>query len=68
LDMTTARAALKNAYPDYKIYRGSTFAIARMMSDLKYVSHDVSTDNIDRHIDYRFLAEAVQKPKADLGF
>jgi ABC-type nitrate/sulfonate/bicarbonate transport system substrate-binding protein len=67
LDMTTARAALKNAYPDYRIYRGSAFAIAGMMSDLKYVSRDVSAD-IDRHIDYRFLAEAVKKPKGDLGF
>jgi len=67
LDKATAQAALKNAFPDYRIYRGSTFAIARMMSDLRYVSRDVSAD-IDRHMDYRFLAEAVKKPKADLGF
>ncbi len=67
LDKAIAQAALNNLFPDYKMYRASTFAIARMMSDLKYVSHDVSSD-IDRHMEYRFLAEAANKPRGDLGY
>ena len=67
LDKAIAQAALNNLFPDYKMYRASTFAIARMMSDLKYVSHDVSAD-IDRHMEYRFLAAAANKPRGDLGY
>ena len=67
LDRTIAQAALNNLFPDYKMYRGSTFAIGRMMSDLRYVSHDVSAD-IDRRMNYRFLVEAANRPRADLGY
>jgi ABC-type nitrate/sulfonate/bicarbonate transport system substrate-binding protein len=67
LDKATAQAALKNAFPDYRMYRGSTFAIARMMNELRYVSRDVSAD-IDGRMDYRFLTQAVNKPKGDLGY
>jgi hypothetical protein len=67
LNRPIAEAALQNLYPDYKMYRSSTFAIARMMRDLRYVSHDVSAD-IDGHMDYRFLAQATKKAKEDLGY
>jgi ABC-type nitrate/sulfonate/bicarbonate transport system substrate-binding protein len=67
LNRPIAEAALQNLYPDYKMYRGSTFAIARMMRDLRYVSRDVSAD-IDGHMDYRFLAQATRKAKEDIGF
>jgi ABC-type nitrate/sulfonate/bicarbonate transport system substrate-binding protein len=67
LNRPIAEAALQNLYPDYKMYRGSTFAIARMMRDLRYVSRDVSAD-IDGHMDYRFLAQATRKAKEDIGY
>jgi len=67
LDKAIAQAALNNLFPDYKMYRGSTFAIARMMSDLRYVSRNVETD-IDRRIDYRFLVKAANKSRGDLGY
>ncbi|HWN49001.1 MAG TPA: ABC transporter substrate-binding protein, partial [Xanthobacteraceae bacterium] len=67
LDKAIAQAALNNLFPDYKMYRGSTFAIARMMSDLRYVSRDVATD-IERRMDYRFLVEAANKSRGDLGY
>ncbi|WP_241911543.1 ABC transporter substrate-binding protein [Telmatospirillum siberiense] len=67
LDQKIAAAALKNAYPDYAMYRGSTQAIAKMMRDLNYISHDVSAD-IDKNMDYDFLSQATGKPKSELGY
>jgi len=67
LDRTIAQAAMQNAFPDYRMYRGATFAIAGMMKELNYVSRDVSAD-ADRHMDYRFLAEATTRAKGDLGY
>lgn len=67
LDRPIAEAALKNLYPDYRMYRGTTAAIARMMKDLRYVSRDVTAD-IERHMDYRFLAEATKKEKREIGY
>jgi ABC-type nitrate/sulfonate/bicarbonate transport system substrate-binding protein len=67
LDRPIAQAALKNLYPDYRMYRGKTAAIARMMKGLRYVSRDVTAD-IEGHMDYRFLAEAAKKEKKDIGY
>ena len=67
LDRPVAQAALKNLYPDYRMYRGTTVAIAQMMKGLKYVSRDVTAD-IEGHMDYRFLAEATKKEKGDIGY
>lgn len=67
LDKAVAAEALKNAFPDYAIHRASTLAIAGMMRDLKYISHDVSAD-VEKNIDYRFLEAATGKPKSELGY
>jgi ABC-type nitrate/sulfonate/bicarbonate transport system substrate-binding protein len=67
LNRTIAQAALKNLYPDYRMYRGTTAAIARMMKDLRYVSRDVTAD-IEAHMDYRFLTEATKKSKGEIGY
>ncbi|MGF6971149.1 ABC-type nitrate/sulfonate/bicarbonate transport system substrate-binding protein [Paraburkholderia sp. WC7.3g] len=67
LDQTVAVESLKNAYPDYHMYRTQTIAIAKMMKDLHYISTDV-TPAIDKNMDYTFLSDATGKPKAALGF
>lgn len=67
LDKTIAAEALKNAFPDYRMHRKSTLAIATMMKDLKYVSRDVSPE-IGKTMDYTFLADVTKKPKAELGY
>ncbi len=67
LDKTIATEALKNAYPDYRMYRQPTQAIATMMKDLKYISSDVSAQ-IDKNMDYSFLMDVTGKPKAALGY
>jgi ABC-type nitrate/sulfonate/bicarbonate transport system substrate-binding protein len=67
LDKAVALAALKNAYPDYKMYRASTLAIVKMMSDLKYIGRDVSAD-AEKFMDYQFLVEATKMPKSELGY
>jgi ABC-type nitrate/sulfonate/bicarbonate transport system substrate-binding protein len=67
LDKAVAQEALKNAYPDYKMYRQSTHAIATMMKDLNYISTDVSAQ-IDKNMDYTFLMDATGKPKTELGY
>jgi ABC-type nitrate/sulfonate/bicarbonate transport system substrate-binding protein len=67
LSRPVAQASLSNLYPDYRMYRGTTAAIAAMMRDMKYVSRDVSTD-IQSHMDYRFLTEATHKAKEDIGY
>jgi ABC-type nitrate/sulfonate/bicarbonate transport system substrate-binding protein len=67
LDKKIAVAALDNAFPDYKIHRQSTLAIAAMMKDLKYISRDVSAD-VEKNLDYSFLEAATKKPKSELGY
>ena len=42
-------------------------AIAVMMKDLKYVSRDVSAD-VEKNMDYSFLADVTKKPKSQLGY
>jgi ABC-type nitrate/sulfonate/bicarbonate transport system substrate-binding protein len=67
LNRPVAQASLGNLFPDYRMYRGTTVAIAGMMRDMKYVSRDVSAD-IEGHMDYRFLAKAANKAKEDIGY
>jgi ABC-type nitrate/sulfonate/bicarbonate transport system substrate-binding protein len=67
LDKAIAAEALKNAYPDYLMHYKSTLAIAVMMKDLKYVSRDVSAD-VEKNMDYSFLADVTKKPKSQLGY
>jgi len=67
LDKTVATEALKNSYPDYKMYRAQTQAIGTMMKELKYISTDVSAQ-IDKNMDYSFLMEVTKKPKSELGY
>jgi ABC-type nitrate/sulfonate/bicarbonate transport system substrate-binding protein len=67
LDKTVASEALKNAWPDYRMYRKPTLAIASMMKDLKYISSDVSAQ-VDKNMDYSFLMAATGKSKAELGY
>ncbi len=67
LDRAVATEALKNAYPDYNMYRQQTHAIAVMMKDLHYTSSDVSS-LIDKNMDYSFLMAVTGKPKTELGY
>jgi ABC-type nitrate/sulfonate/bicarbonate transport system substrate-binding protein len=67
LDAKIAAEALKNAYPDYRMYRTQTKAIAGMMKDLKYVSSDVS-GLAEKNMDYSFLMDVTKKPKTELGY
>ena len=67
LDAAIANEALKNAYPDYRMYRQQTHAIAAMMNDLHYTSTDVSSQ-IDKSMDYSFLMDATKKSKVELGY
>ncbi len=67
LDKSVAAESLKNAFPDYKMYRLKTDAIAKMMRDLHYVSTDV-TPKISANMDYDFLSKATGQPKTALGF
>jgi len=67
LDKAVATEALKNAYPDISMHRGSTHAIADMMLDLKYISRDVSSD-IDKNMNYTFLSDVTGKPAPALGY
>jgi ABC-type nitrate/sulfonate/bicarbonate transport system substrate-binding protein len=67
LDKETVSEALRNAFPDYAMHRNSTLAIAKMMTDLKYISRDVAGD-IEKRIDYSFLEAATKKPKNELGY
>lgn len=67
LDPKIATEALKNAYPDYRMYRTQTKAIAGMMMDLKYVSSDVSA-LAEKNMDYSFLMAVTKKPKTELGY
>lgn len=66
LNKDIAAASLENAFPDYAIHKDSTVAIATMMRELKYISHDVS-DAAVKNIDYRFLEAVTKKPKSELG-
>ncbi len=66
LDRTIATEALKNAYPDYTMYRAATLAIADMMRELKYISRDVTAD-IDKNMNYTFLSAATGKTPKELG-
>ena len=67
LDRGIATEALKNAYPDYNMYRGATLAIADMMKELKYISRDVSGD-ITKNMDYSFLVSVTGKTPKELGY
>ena len=67
LDRGVATEALKNAYPDYNMYRGATLAIADMMKELKYISRDVSGD-ITKNMDYSFLVSITGKTPKELGY
>lgn len=66
LDKAIAAGAIENLQPDYKMYRTQALAIASMMRDLKYISHDVSADLV-KNMDYSFLEAATGKPKSALG-
>lgn len=66
LDKAIAEGAIKNLQPDYKMYRPQALAIAAMMRDLKYISHDVSAE-VTKNMDYSFLEAATGKSKQDLG-
>jgi ABC-type nitrate/sulfonate/bicarbonate transport system substrate-binding protein len=67
LDKAVATEALKNASPDYRMYRPAAQSIGLMMKDLKYISTDVSKQ-IDTHMDYSFLMEATKKSRSELGY
>ncbi len=67
LDRSIATEALKNAYPDYNMYRAATLAIADMMRELKYISKDVSTE-ITKNMDYSFLVSVTGKTPKELGY
>lgn len=67
LDKAVAQEALKNAFPDYKMYRAPTEAIATMMRDLKYISRDVTAE-VGKKMDYQFLEAATKRTKNELGF
>jgi hypothetical protein len=49
------------------MHKDSTLAIAAMMRDLKYISHDVSAA-AEKNLDYKFLETVTNKPKTELGF
>jgi ABC-type nitrate/sulfonate/bicarbonate transport system substrate-binding protein len=66
IDKSLANEALKNAYPDYLMHRNQTQAIATMMRDLKYISHDVSA-KVDKNMDFEFLEAVTGKSEKDLG-
>lgn len=67
LDKNIANEALKNAYPDYNMYRAATLAIADMMRELKYISRDVTAD-INKNMNYSFLTAVTGKSAKDLGY
>lgn len=67
LDKTIAEGAVDNLYPDYKMYRSSAVAIAKMMRDLKYINTDV-TEAVEKNLDYSFLEKVNGKPKTELGY
>jgi hypothetical protein len=67
LEKPMVAEALRNAFPDYAMHRNSTLAIAKMMTDLKYISRDVTAD-IDKRIDYSFLETSTKKSKNELGY
>ncbi len=67
LDKAIATAAMKNLYPDSDMHRAQALAIASMMKDLHYISHDVSAD-VTKDMDYQFLMAATGKPRDQLGY
>ena len=67
LDKSIAEGAVDNLYPDYKMYRSSAVAIAKMMRDLRYINTDV-TEAVDKNLDYSFLEKVTGKPKTELGY
>lgn len=67
LDNAIAVGAVDNLYPDYKMYRESAVAIAKMMRDLKYINTDV-TEAVEKNLDYSFLEKVTGKSKTDLGY
>jgi ABC-type nitrate/sulfonate/bicarbonate transport system substrate-binding protein len=66
LDKTIAEGAIANLDPDYRMYQKEALAIATMMRDLRYISHDVS-GAVVKNMDYSFLEAATGKTKAQLG-
>lgn len=67
MDPKIANEALKNAFPDYKMHRKQAEAVAAMMKNLKYISHDV-TSEVGKHMDYSFLTAVTGKSKTELGY
>lgn len=67
LDTNIAKESLKNAFPDYRMHRRATSAIAKMMKDLNYVQQDVSA-KAEANLNYTFLSEVTGKPKEQLGY
>jgi ABC-type nitrate/sulfonate/bicarbonate transport system substrate-binding protein len=67
LDKDMAGAALENSFPDHALHRSSTIAIAKMMTELKYIARDV-TGEIDKRMDYSFLEAATKQSKNELGY
>lgn len=67
MDDKIGNEALKNAFPDYKMYRNAAIATANMMKELNYISKDVS-DQVEQHMNYQFLSNVTGKPKEELGF
>jgi hypothetical protein len=67
LDKDMAGAALENSFPDHALHRSATVAIAKMMTELKYISRDV-TGEIDKRMDYSFLEAATKQSKNELGY
>lgn len=67
LDKTIATGAVANLEPDYKMYRNSAVAIAKMMHNLKYVNSDVSAA-VQKNLDYSFLEKVTGKSKNELGY
>ncbi|WP_353948945.1 ABC transporter substrate-binding protein [Sporolactobacillus sp. Y61] len=58
--------ALDNAYPDYKMYKSKTLAIAKMMKELKYINTDVSK-KVEKQMDYTILESITGKNASELG-
>lgn len=58
--------ALDNAYPDYKMYKAKTLAIAKMMKDLKYINKDVSKQ-VEKQMDYSILESITGEKASELG-
>jgi ABC-type nitrate/sulfonate/bicarbonate transport system substrate-binding protein len=66
LDTPIADAAITNLYPDVDMPRSQVVAIAKLMHELHYISHDDS-EAVSKNLDYQFLQKATGKSEHDLG-